>query len=106
MLQQWAKAKAVRRDKCAAFAMGQHGRLGAGSWVQKLDSGVVRLVLDEVVEEPEVQGQLFFFQEAFLQELQVPSPLGPVDPSFRALSGRLKFMVRRHKFDKDSLCRC
>jgi len=31
------------------------------------------------------------------------SPLGPVDPSFRALSGRLKFMVRRHKFNKDSL---
>ena len=30
------------------------------------------------------------------------SPLGPVDISFRALSGRLKFMVRRHKFIKDS----
>ena len=27
---------------------------------------------------------------------------GPVDPPFRALSGRLKFMVRRHKFNKDS----
>jgi len=26
-----------------------------------------------------------------------------VDPSFRALSGRLKFTVRRHKFNKDSL---
>jgi len=25
-------------------------------------------------------------------------------PSFRALSGRLKFTVRHHKFDKDSLC--
>ena len=25
------------------------------------------------------------------------------DPSFRALSGRLKFTVRRHKFNKDSL---
>ena len=24
--------------------------------------------------------------------------LGRVDPSFRALSGRLKFIVRRHKF--------
>jgi len=32
----------------------------------------------------------------------VPSLLGPVVPSFRALSGR-KFMVRRHKFNKDSL---
>ena len=31
------------------------------------------------------------------------NPLGPVDPSFRALSGRLKFTVRRHKFNKDSL---
>ena len=28
------------------------------------------------------------------------SLLGPVVPSFRALSGRLKFMVRRHKFIK------
>ena len=31
------------------------------------------------------------------------SLLGPVDPSFQALSGRLKFTVRRHKFNKDSL---
>ena len=31
--------------------------------------------------------------------------LGPVVPSFRALSGRLKFTVRRHKFNKDSLSR-
>ena len=31
------------------------------------------------------------------------SLLGPVDPSFRALSGRVKFTVRRHKFNKDSL---
>ena len=30
------------------------------------------------------------------------SLLGPVDPSFRALSGSLKFTVRRHKFNKDS----
>ena len=30
-------------------------------------------------------------------------PVGPVDPSFRALSGRLKFTVRRHKFNKYSL---
>jgi len=29
------------------------------------------------------------------------SLLGPVDPSFRALSGRLKFTVRRHKSNKD-----
>ena len=31
------------------------------------------------------------------------SPLGPVDPSFRALSGRVEFLVRRHKFNKDIL---
>ena len=31
------------------------------------------------------------------------SLLGPVDPSFRALSGRLKFTVRGHKLNKDSL---
>jgi hypothetical protein len=31
--------------------------------------------------------------------------LGPVDPSFGALSGHLKFAVRRHKFNKDSLIR-
>ena len=31
--------------------------------------------------------------------------VGHVDPSFRALSGRLKFTVRRHKFNKDSLSR-
>ena len=30
------------------------------------------------------------------------SLLGPVDLSFRALSGRLKFTVRRHKFNEDS----
>ena len=32
------------------------------------------------------------------------SRLGPADPSFRALSGRLKLTVRHHKFNKDSLC--
>ena len=32
-----------------------------------------------------------------------PSLLGPVVPSFRALSGRLKFTIRRHKFNKDLL---
>jgi len=29
--------------------------------------------------------------------------LGPVDPSFRALSGRLEFTVQRHQFNKESL---
>ena len=33
-------------------------------------------------------------------------PLGPVDPSLRALSGRLKSTVRRRKFDKGSLSSC
>jgi len=31
---------------------------------------------------------------------RLTSLLGPVDPSFRALSGRLKLTVRRHKFNK------
>ena len=35
------------------------------------------------------------------------SLLGPVDPSFRALSRRLKFPIRRYKFNKIlSSCRC
>ena len=35
---------------------------------------------------------------------RVPSSLaGPVDPSFRALFERLKFTVRRNKFNEDSL---
>ena len=33
---------------------------------------------------------------------RVGSPLGPVDPSFRALSRRLQFTARRHTFNKDS----
>ena len=31
------------------------------------------------------------------------SRVGPVDPSFRALSGRLNFTVQHHKLNKDSL---
>ena len=34
---------------------------------------------------------------------RIESVLGPVDPLFWALSGLLKFAVRRHKFNKDSL---
>ena len=44
---------------------------------------------------------------AFSQPLYTPSVssslLGPVDPSLRALSGRLNFTARRHKLNKDSL---
>ena len=32
----------------------------------------------------------------------VATDLGAVDPSFRALSGRPKFTVRRHKSNQDS----
>ena len=44
----------------------------------------------------------------FVRRLQVvhrvsSSLVGPVVPSFRALSGRLKCTVRRHKFNEDSL---
>jgi len=37
--------------------------------------------------------------------LCIVKSLGPVVPSFRALSGPLEFTVRRHKFNKDSLFR-
>jgi len=37
---------AVHRDKCKAFAMGHHERLGAASRVRLLDAGVVRMVLE------------------------------------------------------------
>jgi len=39
---------AARDDKCAAFAMGQHARLGHGSWVAALEEGVARMILDRV----------------------------------------------------------
>jgi hypothetical protein len=42
-----AKVEATRRAKCVAFAMGHHPRLGAGSWVQRLDPEVVRMVLEK-----------------------------------------------------------
>ena len=34
------------------------------------------------------------------QVASLSRPLGHADSSFRALSGRLKFTVRRHKFNK------
>ncbi|KAJ1478515.1 ankyrin repeat-containing domain protein [Baffinella frigidus] len=42
------RAEVLRRAQCEAFAMGQHSRLGAGSWVQDLEAGVVRMVLELV----------------------------------------------------------
>jgi hypothetical protein len=42
------KAVAVRRAQCVAFAMGNQERLGAGSWVQERDAGVVLMVLEQV----------------------------------------------------------
>jgi len=42
------KVEAERRAKCEAFAMGLHERLGAGSRVQEIDEGVVRMVLAQV----------------------------------------------------------
>jgi hypothetical protein len=41
------KAEALRKT-FVAFAMGQHERLGDESWVQGLDPGVVRMVLEQV----------------------------------------------------------
>ena len=42
------RREAVRRAQCVAFAMGHQERLGAGSRVQWLDAGVMRMVLEEV----------------------------------------------------------
>ena len=42
------RAKAARRVRCEAFAMGHQARLGAGSWVCQLDAGVVRMVLEQL----------------------------------------------------------
>mmetsp|Transcript_46280 Transcript_46280/g.110289 ORF Transcript_46280/g.110289 Transcript_46280/m.110289 type:complete len:195 (+) Transcript_46280:329-913(+) len=42
------KAEAVSRAKCVAFAMGHHQRLGAGSRVEWLEPGVLRMVLEQV----------------------------------------------------------
>ena len=53
---------------------------------------------------PLYRGILFVAYDRFFT-VHLQSPLGPVDPSFRALSGRLEFMVRCHKFKKDSLYR-
>ena len=39
---------------------------------------------------------------SLISEGRAPSLLGTVDPSFRALSGRLQFTVRRHTFNRDS----
>jgi ankyrin repeat protein len=42
------EAEALRRVQRLAFAMGQQTRLGAGSAVQELEEGVVRMVLELV----------------------------------------------------------
>ena len=39
------------------------------------------------------------------QRFSAPRCICPVHPSFRALSGRLKFTVRRHELNRDSLVR-
>lgn len=38
----------LRDDKHTAFAMGLHARLGAESYLQPLEEGVVRMVLELV----------------------------------------------------------
>jgi hypothetical protein len=45
---------AVSRDKCAAFAMGNEERLGVGSLVRSIDPGIVRMVIDLVLESPKL----------------------------------------------------
>ena len=46
-------AEIERRAQCVAFAMGDHARLGAGSRVRWLDVGVVRMVLEYMIEDDE-----------------------------------------------------
>ena len=36
------------RERCEAFAMGQHNRLGAESLVPGLEEGVLRVILDQL----------------------------------------------------------
>jgi hypothetical protein len=40
--------RAEETRRALAFAMGQHARLGAGSWVRALDAEVGKMVLDLV----------------------------------------------------------
>jgi hypothetical protein len=42
------EAECKAKAKCVAFAMGQHARQGAGSWVRGLEVGVVQMVLERV----------------------------------------------------------
>ena len=42
------RREAVHRARCEAFAMGCQERRGAESWVQELDEGVMRMVLEQV----------------------------------------------------------
>ena len=59
-----------------------------------------RLVHDQMLcAKTETASPTFSVDELFY----FSSLLGPVDPSCQALSGRLKFTFRRHKFNKDSL---
>ena len=50
---------------------------------------------------PTLKSQPFLCGCAALLSPRTLSVRSPVDPSFRALSGRLKFTVRRHGFNKD-----
>jgi ankyrin repeat protein len=42
------RAEKTRRDKCTAFAMGQHARLGPGSIIMTLPPELMKMVLDQV----------------------------------------------------------
>ena len=42
------RAEKTRRDKCVAFDMGQHARLGAGSIIMTLTPELVKMVLDRI----------------------------------------------------------
>ena len=52
----------------------------------------------------DTEGSLNFLRRLEVIHRVLSRLVGPVVPSFRALYGRLKLTVRRHKFNEDSLC--
>ena len=77
------------------------GCIPRGTDLLALDGDVVHPPEDVAHDDPPACQTLFVADKLYIENR--PSLFGPVDPSFRALSGRLKFTVRSHKFDKDSL---
>ena len=98
-----------RREGVGASAAGGGGTGGVGG--ELLREGLAAPPSPMVASDRSMIAQVRWGLGFSVQSLALPlevvhrvssSLLGPVDPSFRALSGRLKFTVRRHKFNQDS----